>query len=314
MKVATINYRRQYSISFALSRQEKCSGAGDNDDACEPAYTWKFSGFLETEAWKPESGHEGRQWMGTHIQTEFRPAIRRALKLCMDRFGEDLKAIYIGGSVAFGEALAGVSDVDWWMFQELEPSESDKSWRREKESMLNERYPVVNGFHLSLSSLDRLREEPIWRFIFRYNSVRLHGTDVISELEKEGIHTPAPSRELAQSRIGWLEKITNATVDGRLSEVEFPLPQNPCLATRKLAKWFVILEGAHLLMADCAFSSFRQRDVLQQLMSLYPQWTCLFTITQRILENPFSAGIPPDTFISHVTPFMRWAIERIRNA
>lgn len=251
--------------------------------------------------------------MGTHIQAEFRPAIQLALKLCTDRFGESLRAIYIGGSVAFGEALAGVSDVDWWMFQELEPNESDKSWCRDKGSMLNERYPVVNGFHLSLLALDRLREETIWRFIFRYNSVRLHGTDIISELEKEGIHTPAPSRELAQSRIGWLEKITNAAVDGSFSEVAFPLPQNPCLATRKLAKWFVILEGAHLLMADCAFSSFRQRDVLQQLRSLYPQWTYLFTITQRILEDPFAADIPPGTFINHVTPFMRWAIQRIRD-
>jgi hypothetical protein len=126
--------------------------------------------------WKPEGDHEGKQGMGMHIQIEFRPVIQLALELCTDRFGESLKAIYIGGSVAFGEALAGVSDADWWMFQELEPNESDKSWCRDKGSMLNERYPVVNGFHLSLCSLERLREEPIWRFIFRYNSVRLHGT------------------------------------------------------------------------------------------------------------------------------------------
>ena len=66
--------------------------------------------------------------MGTNIQAEFRPAIQRALKLCTDRFGEDLKAIYLSGSVAFGEALAGVSDVDWFMFQKVEPNEGDSSW------------------------------------------------------------------------------------------------------------------------------------------------------------------------------------------
>ncbi len=252
--------------------------------------------------------------MDTNIQAEFRPAIRRALKLCTDRFGEDLKAIYLGGSVAFGEALAGVSDVDWWMFQKLEPDEGDSSWRKVNESVLNEIYPVANGFHLSLFSLDRLRKETIWRFIFRHNSIRLHGTDIISELEEEGIHTPAPSREWAQSRIGWLEKITSAALDGRFSEEVLPLPQNPCLATRKLARWFIILEGAHLLMAEDAFRSFRQKDVLQQLGSLYSQWACLFAITERILVDPFAAGISPDTFIDRVAPFMRWAIQRIKDA
>ncbi len=252
--------------------------------------------------------------MGTNIQAEFRPAIQRALELCTDRFGEDLKAIYLSGSVAFGEALVGISDVDWFMFQKPEPNEGDSSWCKANESVLNEIYPVANGFHLNLFSLDCLRKETIWRFILRHNSIRLHGTDIISKLEEEGMHTPAPAREWAQSRTRWMEKITSIALDGRFSEVAFPLPQNPCLATRKLAKWFVILEGAYLLMAEDAFLSFRQKDVLQQLKVLYSQWTCLFAITERILADPFTAGISPDTFIDRVVPFMRWATQRIKDA
>ena len=97
----------------------------------------EYSAILwKSKAWKPESNHKGKQSMYTPIQAEFRPAIQRALKLCKERFGESLIVVYLGGSVAFGEALAGVSDADWWMFQESEPNENDKSWCRDNERML----------------------------------------------------------------------------------------------------------------------------------------------------------------------------------
>ncbi len=104
-------------------------------------------------------------------------------------------------------------------------------------------------------------------------------------------------------------------VRGELPKALFPrLPDDPLLVTRKLARNFVLVEGAHLLMVDNAFCGFRQKDVLTKLKTLYPQWMSVFLITETILEDPLKAGIMPDDFVTQIEPFCRWSIERIENS
>ena len=101
-------------------------------------------------------------------------------------------------------------------------------------------------------------------------------------------------------------------VRGELPKELIPkLPVEPPLATRKLARNFIILEGAHLLMADGAFCGFRRKDVLAKLRVLYPQWTTVFDRTDAILEDPFAAPVKPEDYIAEIAPFCRWSIERI---
>ena len=243
---------------------------------------------------------------------DFNPAVEQALRLCLDKFGERLKAIFIGGSIAFGEALPGVSNFNWWMFLDAEPDETDLAWCKEHERKLDEQYPAINGFSLCLFSLGRLRKETFWRFIFRYNTVQLHGHDVLAQLENEGYPTPTPSRELAQGRTGFVEECIESAVRGELTDKLFALPEDPHLAGRKLARNFVLVEGAYLLMADDAFVSFQKKDILERLNSRYPQWRDVFSLAERIEDDPAAAGVPPDDFVSQVAPFVRWAIERTK--
>lgn len=246
------------------------------------------------------------------MQREFQPALDDALAFCAARFGGRLRATYLSGSVAFGEAWPGVSDVDWFMFVDSEPREDDLSWCENRARSLTENHAAVGKFALNLHSIERLAREPIWRFILRYNSIRLAGSDVLMELEKRGIDTPAPTSDLAQSRLGWMEKLADAAGKGQFSEVAFPLPDDPFMATRKLARWLVLVEGAHLLMADGAFVSFRQADILQRLRSCYPAWEHLLAKTVTILRDPFTAAILPDNFIPEAVEFLRWGISRIK--
>ena len=250
----------------------------------------------------------------TGVQREFQPAIEEALALCSARFGGRLRATYLSGSVAFGEAWPGASDVDWFMFMDSEPREDDLAWCEDQARSLTETHAAVGKFTLNLHSIKRLEREAIWRFILRYNSVRLTGPDLLAELEERDLETPAPTKDLAQSRAAWMERLTDATEQGRFSEAAFPLPDNSFLATRKLARWLVLVEGAHVLMADGAFVSFRQPDVLRQLRSCYPTWEDLWAKTTMILRDPFAAGIAPDGFIPEAVAFLRWGISRIKNA
>lgn len=247
-----------------------------------------------------------------HIQEPFRPAIADGLGCCVDRFGESLRSFYLAGSIAAGEAWPGASDTDCFLFVEEEPQEESLSWCKARGDALERQYPVVGGYHLSLFSVARLARESAWRFILRYNAIRLHGDDLIAELEDVGVDTARPSRELAKLRVTWMRSNIEGAVRGEIPKALFPtLPDDPFLTTRKLVRNFIIVEGAHLLMADEAFCGFRQSDVLNVLQSLHPQWAPIFHQAERVLRDPHEAGVTPEDFIAEAAPFCRWAIDRI---
>ena len=250
-----------------------------------------------------------------YVQEPFRTPIEEGLRCSVKRLGETLRAFYLGGSIASGDGWPGASDTDCFLFVADDPPEVDLAWCKTKGELLEERYPVIKGYHLSMFSVDRLRKESAWRFILRYNGILLHGVDIIAELEEGGIHTARPSKEWAKARVEWMRRNVEGAVRGDLpKELNPKLPEDPFLATRKLARNFIVLEGAHLLMADGAFCGFRQDDVLAKLKGLYPQWAPMFDRTDAILQNPFIAAVDPDDYIADITPFCRWSIDRIERS
>jgi len=46
----------------------------------------------------------------------------------------------------------------------------------------------------------------------------------------------------------------------------------------------------------------------------YPEWQELLGLTERILEDPVKEAVLPHVFVEEVAPFVRWAIEHVRNA
>jgi len=247
------------------------------------------------------------------IQPEFVPVIDDLKAVCLRRFGEKLNAIHLAGSVAVGEALAGVSDLDWFMFCDDEPTDAETGWCRKKEADLAVQYPQVNGFHLNLHPVARLEGDVSWRFIVRYTSVRLHGADILSELEKRGIHTPTPeeSQRLAAHRIPGVSRRIESVMRGEPPEDLPPLPADPVLASRKLARNFLLVEGGYVLMAMGRFRSFRQADVLPRLGALFPEWQSLFTATERILAYPWTANVSSESYAKELSRFFSWVAMRV---
>lgn len=252
---------------------------------------------------------------GTLIQDEFRDLVDAADAACAARFGPRLRGAYLAGSMAFGEAWPGASDLDWFMYLQGEPTRADKAWQRRARKRLETRFPVAAEVHLNLFSLDRLRRDTFSRFIIRYNTVRVRGTNLIAELAREGIRTPRPSRKLAKGRLGFVRQCWEATLAGRCPpSLQDPLPADPFLTTRKLARNYVIVEGAFALMTLGSFTSFKQKVVLRGLRQASPQWRPLVRKTETILADPFHAAVPPDAFVHDLQPFMDWVINRLHNA
>jgi len=230
---------------------------------------------------------------------------------CTQRFGRRLLAAYVAGSVASGEAWPGASDLDWFAFIPDQPTPADRCWRRRAQARLADRFPIVSKIHLNVFPMDRLATEPYWRFILRYNAVRLRGADLVAKLAHRGHRTPRPGPAIAKKRLPFVRNCLAEALAGRRVPALAELPTAPALATRKLVRNFVLVEGAHLLMAMGCFQSFRQDDVLQGLHCLAPRWRGLFRAAQQVLGNPRKANIPPRRFMEQAQPFVEWMIQTI---
>jgi hypothetical protein len=248
------------------------------------------------------------------VEHDFALAVQDALKTYETQFGTRLCAVYLAGSLAYGEGLPGASDMDMFGFLDHEPEPCDLQWRPRSEEVLGRRYPHVEHFHLNINSLDFVAKDIWWRFLLRYNSVRLQGEDIVAVLEQRGVSTPVPSPEVAKTGLAWMHKCFAGAAKGRVPKELYTAPADPYLATRKLARNFVILEGAYLLMAEEEFVSFRQQDVLRQLRCRYPQWEELYAIVEATQQDPVAAAMTPEKFLAHLTPFILWAIARVEAA
>lgn len=261
------------------------------------------------------------EYMYTLIQKDFQPAVGTARSLCIGKFGDRLDAIYLGGSIAVGEAWPGASDADWFMFLQEEPTDEKKIWCKKQESFLSSAYPMINGFHLNIFSTDFLRTETnMMKFIFKYNSLCLYGERHLELLEQEGNSIVKPHREFAVNRLrSWSRRCVDGLVEGHLPDELFgreiieelsKLSSTDYLASRKLIRNFVLLEGAYLLMLTDNFRSFRRDDVFQEICDMYPQWTELISMSEDILENPFAAKVSPEEVRESLIPFTKWIIKQ----
>ena len=248
------------------------------------------------------------------IQREFEALVRAADGRCLTRFDSRLAAAYLAGSVAVGEARPGASDLDWFVFLRDEPTLADKAWRRRVQKQLEHGFPAASEVHLNLFSQERLRREGFWRFILRYNGHRVRGDNLIAAFERQGIRTPRPSRKLAKSRLPFVRHCLSEALAGRCPPALARLPSDPFLASRKLARNFVIVEGAFLLMCQRTFTSFKQEAVLQGLRETTHRWRPLLRKTAAILTDPYRAGIRPDDLMAEVEPFMNWAVTSTEEA
>ncbi len=245
------------------------------------------------------------------IQPEFIDAVRAVDEASAERFGNRMVGSYVAGSVASQEALPGISDLDWWTFLHDEPTPADRTWRRRIESRIVGRYGVFSEAHVNVHPLGRLAHEGFWRFILRYNCQRVRGANAVAILEQRGHSTPRPSRKLAKSRLPFVKGCLSAALCGDCPAAVPALPSNPHLATRKLARNFMVVETAFLHMSRGAFRSFGQEEVFSGLAAVAPEWKGLLRLSEPILMDPLRAAAKPSDYMVEAGPYMSWVIQQI---
>jgi hypothetical protein len=82
------------------------------------------------------------------IQEEWKPVVNELIETYKGHWGEKLKNVYIRGSVAKGEAVKGVSDIDSFCYVDLPKDSITTDWEEEAEGKVEEKFPFIEGAEL----------------------------------------------------------------------------------------------------------------------------------------------------------------------
>ena len=248
------------------------------------------------------------------MQEEFVPLIKEAAEECKSYFKDRLRTAYLHGSIAQNDAVPGVSDMDYYLVISEEPGQEDREYFGRIEARLQNKYPVVNGVHIGLHSIDELRADKFARFILRYNSTVNYGGDIVKSLEEKGCERILPDRDTAKGRLSFARQCFSDALSGKQPANTGEIPSDTFYAARKFARYFVIIEGAYFLMTVGKFVSFEKSAVLSGLRSELQNGSAGFEnildITEQVLYDPVKANVTHTEYLRIITPFMERIFEQ----
>lgn len=137
------------------------------------------------------------------MQAEFQPLIDEAITRVKEYFGKRFLAAYLHGSLNYGDAIPNISDMDCYIIIENYLNDNDKAWIGNTENNLQNKYPIINGVHLSVHSLDEVKRDAFTRFMLKYNSSLYDGIDVAEVFNTEEFGVINPNRNTAKMRVNF---------------------------------------------------------------------------------------------------------------
>lgn len=114
------------------------------------------------------------------IGNEWKPVVDDIVEAYKSHFGENLHSVYVRGSVAKGDAVSGISDIDTFGYANLPKDQIKTDWVSDFEKELKQKYPFVQGFEISV---DPTEDAPNDRILL-LQSACVFGTDLSKEMPK----------------------------------------------------------------------------------------------------------------------------------
>ena len=118
-----------------------------------------------------------------NITGKWEQVVNEMVKTCREHLGDHLISVYVGGSVAHGEAVDVKSDIDLYAITDLNDEkikEAQNSWVNGEMDRLNKLYPFQRGAEINLFFIDKLPEGK--KLQMKVFSTRVWGKDFDPEL------------------------------------------------------------------------------------------------------------------------------------
>lgn len=114
------------------------------------------------------------------IGEEWQPVVNDIVEVYKSQYGDSLHSVYVRGSVAKGDAVPGISDVDTFAYVNLKKDEIKIDWMNSFEKEMSIKYPSVQGVELSVDPI----EDAIHDRILILQSACVYGDDLNTEMPK----------------------------------------------------------------------------------------------------------------------------------
>jgi predicted nucleotidyltransferase len=117
------------------------------------------------------------------IKSPWREAVEEIKQAYLDNTKDSLKSIYVRGSVAKGEAIEGISDIDTLA---VITKDIDKSWIKPIRKTLDTKFTFSTGVDFTFLQYDELLNSDSladYKFLIKTQSVCIYGDDISDEIE-----------------------------------------------------------------------------------------------------------------------------------
>ena len=175
------------------------------------------------------------------MQSEFKPIVEKLEYYCRTYFGKRLLAAYLHGSIAKGDAVSGISDLDYFLIISDVLTENDEVWIRETTAELEKQYSVVEEVHLAVHTVEVLKSDRFALFTLKYNATLRMGIDITEIPALSGCEIYAPDKYMAKSRLAFAKKCYEDALEGKQPACTGEIPSNTYYAARKFARYFVVI-------------------------------------------------------------------------
>ena len=248
------------------------------------------------------------------MQKEFMPVVEALENECRAYFADRIVSASLHGSIAKRDAIPFVSDLDYHIILSYAHELQDLQWIEETTRKLETEYPQVNEIHLTVITIEALRNDPFTRFILEQNALLRMGKRMESIPEFDDCEHYIPDGQLAKMRLPFARQCFKEALEGRQPACTGEIPENECFGVRKLARYFVVIEGAYFLMAKNRYRGFEKESVLAGLKNVIPaQYISFLHTASVVLEDPFQARISQQGFIKRAKSFVEWMFSEIEN-
>jgi len=137
-----------------------------------------------------ENGHVINPASVDKIQEEYKPAIKDIVEAYKNHFDAHLHSVYLRGSVAKGQAVENISDIDTFAYVDLPKDEIGTLWQSEAKNKLKALYPFAEEIELISRPLSAALDSTI----ILNQSICVYGEPVEVPKIKPGkemmLHTP----------------------------------------------------------------------------------------------------------------------------
>jgi len=121
------------------------------------------------------------------IVEPWKAAVEDLRKTYVERLGPSLHSIYLRGSVARGDAILGVSDLDTFAVCQGPKTKISSAWAPGYYRLFMEKFPFANGLDIQFIHIDDLFRDLThfsYRFIIKVLATCIHGPDLSERIPK----------------------------------------------------------------------------------------------------------------------------------